>query len=82
MAASAGADGIQTDAIETNDAHRMAGVTVNEGDGTVNHGGHRTADVFMVTRIPIRFCTAIRIRQDTALRKNGRRIFRQQHALL
>ena len=70
---------IQTDAVKTNDAHRMAGVPVNEGDGTINHRGHRTANVFMVAGIPIRLCPAIRIAQDPALRKNSRRIFRQQH---
>src|SRR5208283_1910468 len=70
---------IQAEAIEANDAHRMAGVSVNEGDGAVNRGRHRPADVFMVVRVAIRFRTAISIGQNAALRKNRRRVFRQQH---
>ena len=70
---------IQPETIEANDAHRMAGVPVNEGDGAVNRGRHRPANVFMVVGIAIRLRTAIRIGQDTALRKNRRRVFRQQH---
>ena len=70
---------VQPDAIEANDAHRMAGVPVNEGDGAVNRSRHRPADVFMVVGIAIRFRTAIRIGQNTALGKNRRRVFRQQH---
>jgi len=56
---------------QTDNRHRkisIAATQVDEGDGTVNHGGHWTADVFMVVGIPIRLCTAIRIRPSSSVR--------------
>jgi hypothetical protein len=49
----------------------MAAVPINEGDSTVNR--HRPADVFMVVGLPSG-SAPIRIGQNSALRKNRRRI--------
>jgi hypothetical protein len=66
---------IETDAIESDNAHRVARVPIDEGDGAIIRQWHGQADVLMVARIAVRLRAPVGIGQDAALGKDHRRVF-------
>ena len=73
-------DGILVKAhpVEADDAHRVAGVAVDEGDGALDGQRHRATDVLVVPRIAVGFGAPIGVGQDAALGEDRRGVFGQQ----
>jgi hypothetical protein len=70
---------IEAHTVQADHFHWMAGVSVDERYGAIDGEGHRPAYVLVVARIAVGFGASVSVGQNATLRKDRRRIFRQQH---
>ena len=63
---------VEPHAVEPNDAHRVSGVAIDEGDRALDGERHRSADVLVVARIAVWLGAPIGVGQDAALGKDRR----------